>query len=105
VHSNQRVWFWRASLFRPRRKKQQTWQPRDRELVHVVNVENIEVAIWARRYLCSTVYSVTLHQRYFWKLKQQYRTTTTIDAQRISLAVMALELAHAWILSQERRKE
>jgi hypothetical protein len=46
-----------------------------------------------------------LHQRYFWKLKQQYRTTTTIDAQRISLAVMALELAHAWILSQERRKE
>jgi hypothetical protein len=99
----QRVWFWRASLFR-RRKTYPPWKPRDRELVHVVNLEHIEVAIWARRSVLWTAYSITLHQRYWWKLKRQYRTTTTVDGHRIALAVMAMELAHSWILAQEKRK-
>lgn len=99
----QRIWFWRASLFR-KRKHYPPWKPRDRELVHVVSVEHVECAIWARRSLTWTSYSVTLQQRFWWKLKRQYRTTTTIDGHGISLAVMALELAHAWILKQERRE-
>jgi hypothetical protein len=89
---------------KPRSKRHQPWKPRDKELVHVVNVEHIEVAIWCRRSLLFTAYSVTLHQRYFWKLKQQYRTTPMIDVYRLNVAVMALELAHTWILQQERRE-
>lgn len=100
----QRVWYWRWRWFRPK-KKRQTWQPRDRQLAHVINVEHIEAAIWARRTPAYTTYSVTLHQRYWWKLKRQYRTTPMIDGHRLGLAVMALELAGTWILQQEERRE
>ena len=92
----QRVWHWRLRWFLPKRRPKK-WKPRAQKTVHVVGLEDVQAVVWKRRSGLGHSYSVSVHQRCFWRSKREYRHTMFIDEHRIALAVMALELAHTWI--------
>jgi hypothetical protein len=79
------------------------WKSPERYLAHVVVIDDIQVCVWKRsRVAVWPCLTVTLHQRFYWRARREYRAGTHIDAARIRLALMALELAQDWILAQER---